>query len=85
MYTHTSLKMALQDTLFGPLAKDYCSLFLFLSVIGLIYILFAILAAVTLLFSKKGKPEYFINLVTFLAVGVVIYLQNRMLYNICLR
>jgi hypothetical protein len=77
--------MSLQSTLFGPLAKDYCSLFLFLSIVGLIYILLAVFAAISLFFSKKGKPEYFAHLITFLAVGIVIYLQNRLLYNICLR
>jgi hypothetical protein len=77
--------MGLQDSFFGPLAKDYCSLFLFLSVVGLIYIVLAILAAISLVFSKKGKPEYFAHLISFLAVGIVIYIQNRLLYNMCLR
>ena len=77
--------MDIQTSFFGPLAKDYCSLFLFLSVVGLIYIILAVLGAISLFFSKKGKPEYFAPLISFLAVGVVIYIQNRLLYNICLR
>jgi hypothetical protein len=77
--------MGLQGTFFGPLAKDYCSLFLFLSVVGLIYILLAVFAAISLFFSKKGKPEYFASLISFLAVGIVIYIQNRLLYNMCLK
>ena len=77
--------MKLQDVFFGPLAKDYCSLFLFLSVVGLIYIILAILGVVTLLLSKKGKPVNIASLLSFLAVGIVIYLQNRLLYNMCIR
>ena len=77
--------MGIKDTFFGPLSKDYCSLFLFLSVVGLFYIILAILGVIALVFSKKAKPELIASFISFLAMGIVIYLQNRLLYNICLR
>ena len=73
------------NTFFGPLSKDYCSIFLFLSVIGLLNIVLAILGALGLLFSKKGRPELFAGLIYALVIGIVMYLQNRLLYNMCLR
>lgn len=75
---------SLTSTFFGPLSKDYCSLFLFFSVIGLINIILAILGAFGLLFSKKGKPEYFAGLIYAMVVGIFMYVQNRLLYNMCL-
>jgi hypothetical protein len=77
--------MDIQTSFFGPLAKDYCSLFLFLSVVGLIYIILAIFAVITLVFSRKGGFKEYMGIISFLAVGIVIYIQNRLLYNICLR
>lgn len=77
--------MGIKDTFFGPLSKDYCSLFFFLSVVGLIYVVLAIFAIFGLIFSKKLRPELIVSTITFLAMGIVLYLQNRMLYNICLR
>ncbi len=75
----------MQTSFFGPLAKDYCSLFLFLSVVGLIYIILAVFAIISLVFSRKGGFKEYMGIISFLAVGIVIYIQNRLLYNICLR
>jgi hypothetical protein len=77
--------MNIEATFFGPLAKDYCSLFLFLSVVGLIYIILAILALFALILSRKGTGKDFFGLVSLTAMGIVIYIQNRLFYNICLR
>jgi uncharacterized membrane protein YoaK (UPF0700 family) len=77
--------MGVKDVFFGPLAKDYCSLFLFLSVVGLFYIVLAVFAIIALVFAKKSSPQMIASIISALAMGIVIYIQNRLLYNICLR
>ena len=51
----------------------------------MIYIILAVFAVISLVFSKKGGFREYMGIISFLAVGIVIYIQNRLLYNICLR
>ena len=71
------------NSLFGPLSHSYCNLFLILSFLGLVALFMVIIAGLVIL-SKKGMS----SLEAFLffqaiVVYVIMYLQNRILYNIC--
>jgi len=73
----------LVDTLFGPLQKEYCLWFLFLSALGLIWLFFYIISAFYIGVMKKKGFDYFI---TVFSVGIayfIFYFQNRLLYTMC--
>lgn len=71
------------NSLFGPLSQSYCNLFLFLSFLGLVALFMVVIAGLVLL-SKKGMTslEGFL-FVQAIVVYVIMYIQNRILYNIC--
>lgn len=71
------------DSLFGPLSKDYCNVFLLFSVLALIVLVTTIIAALTLIFSKKGKLEWYVGLIYGVFVSALQYFMFRLLYNMC--
>jgi hypothetical protein len=74
---------SIEQTLFGPLSKDYCMIFMWFSLVGLLYIILSIAGIVGLVFSKKGNSSNYVALVVGLLGGLVIYLENRLFYNMC--
>lgn len=71
------------DTLFGPLGKDYCIWFYFLSVFSFLSIIFAIVPAV-FWGIKQGKGiEYYGTLVLGSFNLFISYFVNRLLYSMC--
>ncbi len=71
------------ELLFGPLSKDYCAWFLFLSILGLIWLAFYVISAFYIGIMKKKGFDYFI---TVFSVGIayfIFYFQNRLLYTMC--
>ena len=71
------------NSLFGPLSHSYCNLFLFLSFLGLVALFMVIIAGLVLL-SKKGMTSLEgVLFVQAIVVYVIMYIQNRILYNIC--
>jgi hypothetical protein len=77
--------MNLQDMLFGPLGKDYCLIFLFFSFLALVTLVLTVLGGIALLFSKKGKPEFYIGIAYGIIMSALNYLVLRLLYNMCKR
>ena len=71
------------NSLFGPLSHSYCNLFLILSFLGLVALLMVIIAALVII-SKKGLSSFegFL-LLQAIVVYTIMYIQNRILYNIC--
>jgi hypothetical protein len=69
--------------LFGPLPKQYCLYFYFLSILG--FFLMAIVLIVTLysLFSKKMGGNAGQLIMIFLGY-FILYFQNRLLYTMCI-
>ena len=71
------------QNLFGPLSKQYCLYFYFLSIICFV---FAAVIIVMMLFigitKRKGMDFYFIMLSGALSYGMF-YLQNRILHTMC--
>lgn len=71
--------------LYGPLDKKYCNLFLFFSVVTLISAVFAALGFIMLLFSaKKHSIMFYIQSLWLIAMSLLAYLAQRLLYNICI-
>ena len=71
------------DTLFGPLSKDYCNVFLFFSVLAFIGLVATIFGAIVLVLSKKGKIEWYIGIIYGIFLSSLQYLMFRLLYNMC--
>ena len=70
-------------SLFGPLSQKYCNLFLFLSALGLIMIFFIILTVIVMFSKKKMNSGQAAVMVGGLISYVILYFQNRILYNMC--
>jgi hypothetical protein len=71
------------DYLYGPLTKDYCVYFYFLSVFGFIMLCFAAVSSLFFgIFKKKGFEFFSGMFMVCLAYGLF-YFQNRLLYSMC--
>lgn len=76
--------MSIFDTLFGPLGKEYCVLFLVISAIALLALVVTVLYGISVLArgNKLGMTIIPILIVPIITYGIA-YLQGRLLYNIC--
>lgn len=71
------------NTLFGPLSKEYCIYFYFLSIFGFISLAILLLTSLAVGISKRKGVGFYVQA---LAIGVgyaVFYFQNRLLYSMC--
>jgi hypothetical protein len=71
------------ETLFGPISKEYCIWFYFLSVIGFIGLLFVLISSLFVGISKKKGLDFYLHALALVAHSGVIYFQNRLLYSMC--
>jgi hypothetical protein len=75
--------MNLNNTLFGPLSKQYCLYFYLLSVLGFVFLVIAVLGMLFNLFSKKMDGKIVGGfLMAALGYGIF-YFQSRLLYSMC--
>jgi len=73
----------LADKLFGPLPKEYCNLFYYLSVLGFVWLVVALALFVSMAVSKSRGMSFYISAVLALIGYGVFYLQNRLLHSMC--
>lgn len=71
------------DNLFGPLSKNYCFLFYFFSMFGLFALIFFLLTGLFLGVSGKKDSAFYIQLFGVSLMYGIVYLQNRMFFNMC--
>lgn len=76
----------IMDTIYGPIAKEYCIYFYVLSIIGFVFLCLLLLTMLfSLFFGKKNK--YYSQLIMFAVTYAIVYFhmyfQNRLLYNMC--
>jgi hypothetical protein len=71
------------DTLFGPLSKNYCFLFYFFSVFGLIALVFFLVTGFFIGIRGKKDFAFYIQIIGVSLMYGIIYLQNRILFNMC--
>ena len=71
------------DALFGPISKQYCFYFYILSVFGLVSLVFFVVSTLVLGLSKGKGIMFYLGAISVAVVYGMIYLQNRMLYNMC--
>lgn len=73
----------LADKLFGPLGKDYCIYFYYLSVIGIILLTLLLVSTLTVGITKRMGVGFYLQMLTVAAGYVIFYFQNRLLYSMC--
>ena len=71
------------DYIYGPLSKDYCVYFYFLSMFGFILLAFTAILSLYIGITKGKKFEYFLKM-GMICIGYgIFYFQNRLLYHMC--
>ena len=73
----------LADKLFGPLPKEYCAIFYYLSVLGFVWLVVALALFISMAVSKPRGMSFYISAVLALVGYGVFYLQNRLLQSMC--
>lgn len=74
----------IMQTLYGPLDKDYCLYFLVFSIIGFLLLVLGAISVLIYGITKKEKISfYFLSMVPLVAYFLM-YLQNRILYQMCI-
>lgn len=73
----------LHDMFFGPLDKKYCSIFLLFAMLALFTIVLTVIGILAQLFMFKKKAFTPIQWTYALIGPLVFYIQNRLLYGMC--
>ena len=75
----------LMDSTFGPLGKQYCAWFYWLSVISLVLFVISIVTLLYALFfgNEKLSTGLLMNLLAISFVYFIPYFENRLLYTMC--
>lgn len=71
------------DALFGPLGKEYCYYFYALSLFGLISLVLLLISAVVMIASKRRGGAFYVQMLSAAFAYAILYLQNRLLFNMC--
>ena len=72
--------------LFGPLSREYCLWFYWLSVLGFVFFVLTIVGGLIMLLSaKKFSPELLHSVVMTSIMYGIFYFQNRLLYSMCIQ
>lgn len=70
-------------TFFGPLSKQYCSYFYFLSIILFVFLIISAISLIGLFIKKFDKTILFNN--AFVLINLLIaYFINRLFYTMCI-
>ena len=74
-------------TVFGPLNKEWCNYFLFLSIIMYALFIIAIITELYFLFKHYKSLDFkmIVNGVFLLANAFLAYMVNRLLYTMCVK
>lgn len=71
------------DTLFGPLGKDYCIYFYYLSVIGIVLLTMLIISTITVGITKRKGVDFYLQMLSVAVGYLIFYFQNRLLHSMC--
>uniref|UniRef100_A0A6C0DN89 Uncharacterized protein n=1 Tax=viral metagenome TaxID=1070528 RepID=A0A6C0DN89_9ZZZZ len=71
------------DTLFGPLSKQYCVYFYFLSIFGFILLAVFLISSIVVGLSKRKGLDYYMQVVGIALGYAIFYFQNRLLHSMC--
>jgi len=72
------------DTLFGPLNREYCIYFYYLSVIGLILLTMVLASTLMVGISKRKGIDFYLSMLSIAVGYFIFYFQNRLLHSMCI-
>jgi len=82
-YIYISTMNDVMKPLFGPLHKDYCAWFYYLSLFAFVLFLLSFGTMITLIIAKKRSGAFYLNSIMVLLWYVAFYFQNRLLHTMC--
>lgn len=74
----------LMDKLFGPLGREYCIYFYYLSVIGLILLTMVLASTLMVGISKRKGLDFYLSMISIAMGYFIFYFQNRLLHSMCI-
>jgi len=75
--------MSTLDNIYGPISQKYCLYFYILSVFGFVALLFVLIMTVYTGLTKKQPNSFYLHMIMLAILYGMAYLQNRLLYNMC--
>lgn len=76
--------MSLNDQLFGPLGKNFCLYYYFLSVIGFVLLVFITISTLYIGITKRKDGAFYLQMFMISFVYIMLYFQNRLLHSMCI-
>ena len=74
------------QSLFTPFQnQDLCLWFYFLSVVGFVFLIFAVISGIYLGITTKKNGSFYLSLVFVASWYLIVYFQNRLLYTMCVK
>jgi len=73
----------MMDYIYGPLPKDYCIYFYFLSIFGFILMIFTLVIGIFIGITKKKDIGFFIQVIMAALAYGLFYFQTRLLNSMC--
>ncbi len=73
----------LAETLFGPISKEYCIYFYYLSIIAFIWFILLVLSTLVIGITERKRMGYYMPMIGVALMYLVGYFQNRLLYSMC--
>lgn len=74
----------IMDLIYGPLGKEYCMYFYYLSIIGFVFMFIILITLIiSIIKSKKVDQAVAMQSFTVALVYFIFYFQNRLLYSVC--
>lgn len=71
------------NNLFGPLSREYCVWFYYLSVLGFVLLVLFLVGGLYVALTKRVNPAYFAAMLSPALAYAIFYFQNRLLYSMC--
>lgn len=71
------------QSMFGPLSKDYCFYFYFLSMTGFFLLALLLVTSLIVGISQRKGIDFYYQILTVGIGYAIFYFQNRLLYSMC--
>lgn len=73
----------IMDKLFGPMHKDFCMYFYYLSIFGFALVVISFITMLRLALTRKRNASFYVNSLMVLLGYGIFYFQNRLLHTMC--
>ena len=74
---------SLNDQLFGPLPKQYCELFYYMSISSFVFLTMVVISTIGMSLTKRQSSGFYVQSFMFAIIYAIGYLQTRLLYTMC--